>query len=497
MKILKTEFMAFLESLNEREQQLIRDFFSDFDLNFSISSREKKIFKDDFENSIMYLYNNGTSIKEALSRLALTNLGGFYSRSSILWFPLDCAAKIYPISMEHGRQQVFRLAVYLKQQVSPILLQMALNFTIKRFPAFASTLKRGFFWHYLNGVKKHFPIEEEKYYPCQPIKVSRTGSLPLRVMYYNNRISVEFFHVLTDATGAVTFLKALLREYLRLNGVNCPDSDSVWNVNDTPIMEEFENAFEKVEKAQNSSGFIEKNALQMNGRLARKTPCRMLHFKMDAEKLHQVAKSYKTTITTYLLAQMFYACRAATDLLEGDINIQVPVNMRKFYPTKTIGNFSMYCGIRLSLDEITEKQELIDKINCQLLQKSAKEKMHEMVTASANIVNSIRLLPLFIKQPIAKMIYGFLGDKTYTTTLSNMGVVSMPKELLDHVESMDFCLGAQISNRLACATITVGNVTTFTISKMTVDPAFEQKLYKLLSDDGILINVEGSENYGR
>jgi hypothetical protein len=44
---------------------------------------------------------------------------------------------------------------------------------------------------------------------------------------------------------------------------------------------------------------------------------------------------------------------------------------------------------------------------------------------------------------------------------------------------------------------TVGNVATFTISKMTLDPAFEQKLYKLLSNDGILINVEGSDYYER
>ena len=497
MKILKSEFMTFVESLNEREQQQIQEFFGDFNLNFSLSSREKKMFKDDFENAIMYLYTNGVSIKETLSRLALANLGGFYARSSVVWFPLDDAAKIYPVSMEHGRQQVFRIAVYLKQEVSPVLLQMALNFTIKRFPSFATTLKKGFFWHYLNGIKKHFYIEKERYYPCQPIKVSSTGSIPFRIMYHQNRISVEFFHVLTDATGAVVFLKALIREYLRLNGVSCPDNDDVWNVNDTPTMEEFENAFEKVEKAKNSSGFRQKIALQMNGRLSRKRPCRMLHFKMNADKLHQVAKSYKTTVSTYLLAQMFYACRSAIDLLDGDINIQVPVNMRKYYPSKTIGNFSMYCGIRLALDEINEKQDLIDKIGAQLIEKSAKEKMHEMITSASSIVGSIRYIPLVIKQPIAKMIYGFLGEKLYTTTFSNLGVIGMPKEILEHVESMDFCLGPQTTNRLACAMATVGNVATFTISKMTLDPAFEQKLYKLLSDDGILINVEGSDYYER
>ena len=316
-------------------------------------------------------------------------------------------------------------------------------------------------------------------------------------MYYQNRISVEFFHVLTDATGAVVFLKALLREYLRLNGVNCPDCDEVWNVNDTPTMEEFENAFQKVEKAKQSSGFAGKSAVQLGGRMSRKRPCRMLHFKMDADKLHQVAKQHGTSITTYLLAQMFYACSASTDLLTGDINIQVPVNMRKYYPSKTIGNFSMYCGIRLALDEIKGKEELISNIHTQLIEKSAKDKMHEMITSAASIVSSIRYIPLAIKQPIAKMIYGFLGEKLYTTTFSNLGVVNMPEELMEHIESMDFCLGVQTTNRLACTAITINNVTTFTISKMTMDPAFEERLYKLLTDDGIAIEVEGSEHYDR
>ena len=67
--------------------------------------------------------------------------------------------------------------------------------------------------------------------------------------------------------------------------------------------------------------------------------------------------------------------------------------------------------------------------------------------------------------------------------------------MMEHIDSMDFCLGAQVTNRLVCAAITCGNTATFSISKMTADPAFEEKLYQLLTSDGIETEVEGSEYY--
>lgn len=499
MEAIKLDFYTFLESLGEAERAKINSFFSEFDLHFALSKSEKRKFRYDFENAIMALVERGVSVDEALARLELSNLGGFYARPSVMWFSLDDAAKIYPVSMEHGRQMVFRLSVYFKKDVIPELLQMALNFTIKRFPNFATTLKKGFFWHYFDSVKKHFAIKEEDNAPCQPIKVSMSGSTSFRVMYYKNRVSAEFFHALTDGTGGITFLKSLTAEYLRLTGVDytrVEDCD-VWDINETPVKEEFENSFVKVEKAKNASGFIEKAALQMNGRLTRRKPCRILHFNMDSNKLLSVARSYGTTVTGYMLSQMFLATAAACDELTGDIHIQVPVNMRKFYPSRTMRNFSMYCGVRIPIDKIGSREELIREISGQLAEKSKKEKMHEMITSAVGIVSAIRFIPLIIKQPVAKMVYGFLGEKVYTTTFSNLGVVKMPSELTPYIEKMDFCLGAQMTNRLACTAITFGDISTFTVSKMTQDPTFEEKMYKLLAADGLDVTVEGSEFYAR
>lgn len=499
MEAVKIAFSGFIDTLTDDERAQIEYFFKEFDLNFLVTKKDKRRFRADFERAIMVLHERGVPMDEILERLSLSNLGGFYARPSVMWFSLDDAAKIYPISMEHDRQLMFRLSVYFKENVVPELLQMALTFAIKRFPSFATTLKKGLFWHYLDAVKKRFPIEEENDVPCQSLKVSISGSNSFRIMYYQNRISAEFFHVLTDGTGGMIFLKAVAAEYLRLLGVKVSRDErgDLWDVNDTPLMEEFVNNFPNIEKAKNSSGFVDKTALQMNGVLAKRRPCRMLHLKMDAAELYQTAKRHGTTVTTYMLAQMFLACSAATDELSGDINIQVPVNMRKFYPSTTVRNFSMYCGIRVPIEDIKDKDSLIPEISEQLRVKANKEHMHEMITAAVNLVSAIRLIPLIIKQPVAKMVYGFIGEKIYTTTFSNLGVVSMPEPLIEHIESMDFCLGAQDMNRLACSLVTCGKVSTFSISKMTQDPTFEEKMYALLMQDGINVTVEGSEFYAR
>ncbi len=490
-------FEDYLSQLSEADASALELFWSDFAAHCQLRGREYRKLKTDFEKAILYYVEQGKSLQEALELLAIRNLGGFYARPPVLWFPLDDAAKIYPLSMEHGRMAVFRFSVYLKAEVVPELLQMALNFTIRRFPSFATTLKKGFFWHYLDTTKRRFNIAPEQDVPCQPLKVSTSGSQSFRVLYYGNRISVEFFHVLTDGTGGLTFLKVLTGEYLRLTGVSFRPHESLWDISATPATEEFENAFAKVPQSHTASGFVDKPAVQMNGRVSAIKPCRILHFKMDTEQLRAAAQRHNATVSVYLLAQMFLAGRAATDDLQGEASIQVPVNMRKFYPSKTVRNFSMYCGVRLPVSEINDIDGIIRPIREQINQKTTKEIMSQMLTATERLVNTLKLIPLIVKQPVAKLVYGFLGDKIFTNTLSNMGIVEMPPELIPYIDSMDFVLGPEISNRVSCTLVTFQNTATFTVTKMTVDPSFEEKLYDLLTADGIAVQAEGSALYER
>ena len=488
-------FELWINGFEKEHQALLREYFDGLNAHLSLARDEMIQFRRDFAAAIDLLLRLGCPLEEALNRLSPERLGGFYAWPATLWFRLDDAAKIYPLSMKHGQMSVFRLAAVMKEPVKPELLQIALHFTIQRFPGFATTVRKGFFWHYLDQTKRRYCIQPETDIPVRPLKIAASGSQSFRVLYYENRISVEFFHILTDATGGMCFLKTLLAEYLRLLGVGCPCGDGILDVTQPPLAGENENAFPAADRRGKGSGLTDRASLQLSGKLAPVRPCRILHFEMDAEKLREAAKSRNATVTAYLLGLLFLAGRRATEAMGGSFNIQVPVNMRKFYPSPTLRNFSMYCGIRLNLEQVTTLDDILPEIQRQLTEKASREAMTEMIHSSTRLVNSVRFVPLFIKAPIARLIYGFLGDKLFSNTLSNLGVVHLPPEMESRVDHLEFLLGTLVSNRAGCALVTCGGKAVLTIAKQTADPSLEEALCRLLDEDAVQYAVKGSVLY--
>ena len=491
----KALFELWVGGFEKVHQALLREYFDGLNAHLSLARDEVIQFRRDFTAAIDLLLQLGCPLEEALTRLNPERLGGFYAWPATLWFRLDDAAKIYPLSMKHGQMSVFRLAAFLKEPVKPELLQIALHFTIQRFPGFATTVRKGFFWHYLDQTKRRYCIQPETDIPVRPLKIAASGSQSFRVLYYENRISVEFFHILTDATGGMCFLKTLLAEYLRLLGTDCPCGDGILDVTRPPLAGENENAFPAADRRGKGSGLTDRASLQLSGRLAPVRPCRILHFEMDAEKLREAARSRNATVTAYLLGLLFLAGRRATEAMGGSFNIQVPVNMRKFYPSPTLRNFSMYCGIRLDMEQVTTLDDILPEIQRQLTEKASREAMTEMIHSSTRLVNSVRFVPLFIKAPIARVIYGFLGDKIFTNTLSNLGVVNLPPEMQSRVDHLEFLLGTLVTNRAGCALVTCGGKAVLTIAKQTADPSLEEALCRLLDGDQVPYAVKGSVLY--
>ncbi len=491
-----SELEIFIDKLSEEDKTRLFDFYCVFDGHIKLGEKDKALMRADIDAAILYYDSIGLSLDESLKRLSTENLGGFYSRPAALWYPLDDAAKIYPLSMKHGQMAVFRLSAYLTEPVVPALLQLALSFTVKRFPSFATTVKKGFFWHYIDASKRRYVAEPESEIPCSPLHVSKSGSQSFRVLYYENRISVEFFHILTDGTGGTVFLKTLTSEYLRLTGADFTPSEGVPDINEIPPDGETANEFMHAERTEKASGFIDRPAVQLGGRLSRLRPCRNVHFDMNAAELKAAARRYDATVTAYMLALMFVSCRRSVDGSGGSFNIQVPVNMRKFYPSDTLRNFSLYCGIKLPAADITEEPaSIVGEITRQLGEKASKAAMSEMLTSTERMVRALRYIPLFIKAPVARIVYGFLGDGIFSNTLSNLGVVTLPAELSGKVKSMDFVLGTALTNRAGCSMVTYGGVATLSISKNTSDPSFEESMYRLLKSDGVGVKARGSMVY--
>lgn len=381
-------------------------------LYFALAARidlpraQKRALISDFRRAAEVLVSRGLSPAEAAARLGHERLGDFYLSAPDYWYPLDDAAKIYPMSMTDGWMSVFRLSAYLDAPVEPSLLQLALDLTMPRFPFFATRIKRGVFWHYIDGVKRRFTVQPETELPCAPMNVAAGDSQSFRVLYYGRRVSVEFFHILTDGTGGLAFLTALL------------------------------------------------------------------------------------------LALMTEAAHAASDESRGDISIQVPVNMRKFCPSKTLRNFSMYCSVRTPWAEAGEAERLLPDITRQLSERASETAMRGMLASTAEMVRLLGRVPLAVKRPAARIAYGFLGERAFTSTLSNLGAAKLPPEVEAHVEKLDFVLGTGERARAACAMVTLKGRALRSVTKLTDDKTFETRLLSLLEGAGVPVKLSGSMPYG-
>lgn len=381
-------------------------------LYFALAARidlpraQKRALISDFRRAAEVLVSRGLSPAEAAARLGHERLGDFYLSAPDYWYPLDDAAKIYPMSMTDGWMSVFRLSAYLDAPVEPSLLQLALDLTMPRFPFFATKIKRGVFWHYIDGIKRRFTVQPETELPCAPMNVAAGDSQSFRVLYYGRRVSVEFFHILTDGTGGLAFLTALL------------------------------------------------------------------------------------------LAFMTEAAHAASDESRGDISIQVPVNMRKFCPSKTLRNFSMYCSVRTPWAEAGEAERLLPDITRQLSERASETAMRGMLASTAEMVRLLGRVPLAVKRPAARIAYGFLGERAFTSTLSNLGAAKLPPEVEAHVEKLDFVLGTGERARAACAMVTLKGLALLSVTKLTDDKTFETRLLSLLEGAGVPVKLSGSMPYG-
>ena len=426
--------------------------------------------------------------------MSLDNLGSCYKDNSYRWYPLDNSAKIYPLAIKENWMNVYRLSYYLKEDVNPYILQIALTFTMKRFPTFTTTIRRGFFWHYIDGIKKRFQVYEDKRLPCSYINVSNTRKQSFKAVYYKNRISVEYFHVLTDGHGAVCFISTLVSTYLRLMGKKIDTNDIVLNVEEEPKKEEILDEFVNIKVKSKSNSLMESKAVQLDGKLSNIKPSQIIHFDIPLNDLKKSSNERNSTITEMIVTLLFLILNQSTSK-EGNIKIQIPINMRKYYNSKSLRNFSLYAIISINKKDITDYDSVLNEVKKQLKEKNNINYLNGLMVYSRKLVNSIKFMPLFIKKPIASIIYGFAGDKSTTTVLSNLGVINIPDNMKNNIEKMDFVLGTALTNRILFSLITVNDIVTLSITKYTTNASVENLLYKTLIDMNIDIKVHGSENY--
>lgn len=122
--------------------------------------------------------------------------------------------------------------------------------------------------------------------------------------------------------------------------------------------------------------------------------------------------------------------------------------------------------------------------------------MTDMMETTGKLISAVSYIPLALKIPVCQIAYGYLGNSIIGNTLSNLGLVKVPEAMAEEISHFDFLLSPSYPTKVTCSLVGFKDKARLTISKATLDPSFEDRLYEILEEDGIVIKAEGSIDYG-
>ena len=423
------------------------------------------------------------------------------AQKKLRWMGLDNAAKIFPAARSRNWSNVFRLSATLGETIDRDVMQTALDVTVRRFQSIAVRVKPGVFWYYLEQIPKTPDIIDEKPYPLSRMPFSDIKKCAFRVLIYDKRIAVEFFHALTDGNGGLVFLKTLVAEYIyQKYSVKVPVGDGILDRLEEPSDEEFEDSFVKYSGDYPASR-ADTNAYRVIEKREEDGFKTNTTFIIDSEDLVREAKKYGVTVTAYVVSAFIMAMirvqnqKVARRSKHKPIKVLIPVNLRKMFPSKTLRNFILYAtpGVDPKLGEY-EFSEICDIVKNQMKLQITEKNMASMIATNVNSEKNpiLKVVPLFIKNIVMKTIFMAVGERKSCFSFSNLGVANLPEEFERYVDRLDFVLGSQASAPYNTSAITYKGKVYLNVIRNISNPVFEPEIHKIFTELSIPHTVESN-----
>jgi hypothetical protein len=414
------------------------------------------------------------------------------------WLRLDNAAKIYPATFSDPAPAGFRLSVTLKAPIRVALLAEALRTVLRRCPYYQVHLRRGFFWYYLqrhDAVPALYPMSDV---PVSAIPAWQRDIDLFRVQARGGTIAVDFSHILTDGTGGLAFLGTLATRYLELCGVTIADWAPFLDPSEPPSPEEYEDAHNRYFRPGIPRPARLSKAFQLPG--SREDRYRIITGRMSVTDVLQRARSLGVSLTEYLAATYTFSLmqirahheRRGERVGPSVIRLEVPVDMRRFFPSKTVRNFSLYASPEFDVNLGDYRfEEVVQRVHHSLkMQIDARELGRQIgrnVRAERNPL--IRAAPLVVKDSVLSLAYRRIGENAYSGVLTNLGSITVPAAVEPHVESVELLINPSYGMKKNCAVASFRDALQVSFGSVVSSRDLEQRFFTRLASEGIRLRV--------
>ena len=417
-----------------------------------------------------------------------------------IWYKLDLSAIVYPTLQRRDFSSVYRLSVVLKEEINPSLLQQALDLTLQRFPTYKVAIRKGVFWRYLEPNNRPGPfVQPDIKNPCMPMPFRGNNRYLIRVYYFRNRISLEAHHSLGDGTGGMCLLQTLTAAYLKLLGHSVTPSGFVLDISQEPDPEELEDAYMRYANAKVCPPRPAEKTYRVRGTKEPFYTLNIIDGIMSVKEVMSVARKYNASITEYLNAVLLYALLQKQSqefhLHLYPVRIAMPVNLRRFFPSKTLRNFitMVYPSIDPRLGEYSF-EEIITQVHHYMRYYINEKFLRGDITTNAATQRNpiIRVVPLFIKDLVVRTFYARVQDKNSSAGLTNMGALKVPEDMKPYIERFDIYMGQPFSSRTNCAIISFEDILTINFASSICESEVERLFFSKLVQDGIHVTIESN-----
>lgn len=416
------------------------------------------------------------------------------------WLKLDNAAKIFPGQNSRTWSNVFRIGAQLKHEIDPQLLSAALKKTLVRIPSFNVRIRRGLFWYYFEQNPNELQVLPDIKNPCYRIKFKENEGFLFRVFYRGNRISIDVYHALCDGYGAAVFLSTLVGEYLRLKGEDIEYNQFVLDASEAPKATELEDSYSRYADSKVPYDRKDKWVYHAKGT---KMPMHMANFTagiMSFKELHAISKSYGVTVTEFLAALLMdvhYRKQLKEKKKQREICVQIPVNLRKAFPSETLRNFVLCLRVKMNpnLGEYTF-EEIVRSVSLQLRLANDPKLINSLMTQNMKLERNpvTKHLPLVIKDIGVAVSFLITAEQTTTTLLSNLGPIILPESVEKHIDKMYLFTGPGIVNGARCGVASIGDKLAFTFSNCYKESDIEREFFTRLVKMGVHVKIESNRD---
>ena len=416
------------------------------------------------------------------------------------WYRLDTAALIFPAISRRDWCNAFRVSAGLTEPVDPEILQRATDDMRRRFPAYFVTLHKGFFWYYLEESRRRVQVQSDYAYPLTFMSSRELKRNCLRVLYYKNRIAVEFFHSLTDGRGGSIFLANLVAHYLELKyGLRIPREGLIVDLTQPPPPEELEDSFLK-NAAEVASGRKEDPSYHLRGTREARGFKTLTTGIVDTQALLDAAHRHKVTVTAFLAAVMTESIIGMQNAQlprrrQRAVKVTIPVDLRRLYGSRTMRNFSLVVNVGVdprygdySFDELCRT------IYHQLGVLATPQNMAGMIAANVQPqqIVALRLAPVFLKNLVMDGVYRRSGESGGSLNISNITSLPLPEVMQRYVQRMEFIIGPQRSYPNNCSVLSYGGKTYINMIRSIRESELERRFFSRLVELGIAVEIESN-----